>query len=93
MRRLLKSNLGLTLLGLSVLALTFFSLWERNRIIRTGYEIERIKRENNLLRRAHQELLAERESLSNLSRIEQIAEKRLGMVIPKPEKQRLLEEK
>jgi cell division protein FtsL len=89
----LKSNLGLTLLGLSVLALTFFSLWERNRIIRTGYEIERIKRENTLLRRAHQELIAERESLSNLSRIEQIAEKRLGMVLPRPDKQRLLEEK
>jgi cell division protein FtsL len=93
MRRFFRSHLGLTLLGLSVLMLMFFSLWERNRIIRTGYEIERIKRENYLLRRAHQDLLAERESLSNLSRIEQIAEKRLGMELPKPRDQRLLEEK
>jgi cell division protein FtsL len=93
MNRFFLSNAGLALLILCALTLALLSLWERHEMIRTGYEIERINREKKLLERAHQQLLAERESLSNLGRIERIAAERLGMVRSKPESQRLLEER
>jgi len=90
--RVFLSNTGLGGLGIGVLLLAFFALWERNRMIHTGYEIEREKREINLLRRAHQDWLAERESLSGLARIDWIARERLGMVRPERKDQRLLQD-
>ena len=92
MMRLFLSNAGLGVLGTAVLLLAFFALWERNRMIHTGYEIEREKREIKLLRRAHQDLLAERESLSGLARIDWIARERLGMVRADKKDQRLLQD-
>lgn len=92
MKQFLLSNVGLLLLGLLVVSLAFLSLWERNRMIQTGYAIEQVKQELKQLRRMHQTLLAEKESLSSLARIEQIAEKRLGMVRTRERDYRLLEE-
>jgi len=92
MRIFFVSNAGLVFVGLAVLLLAFFALWERNRMVHTGYEIERVNREIKLLRRTHQDLSAEREALSGLGRIDWIARERLGMALPSKKDQRLLQD-
>lgn len=93
MRWFFLTHKGLVMIGGSVLVLMFLALWERHQMIQTGYAIEQQKRVNHRLRRAHQTLMAERESLSHLARIERLAQKQLGMVHSSGNEKRTLTER
>ena len=58
-------------------------LWHHSRMIRLGYEIERLKAQKTGLERTHRELVIERESLVSLERIERLAAD-LALVHPAP---------
>ena len=55
------------------------------KIVRLGYQIEALEREKRELERANRSLLIEASSLASPARIEDLAEKRLGMVRPPKE--------
>ena len=55
------------------------------RIVRLGYQIERLDREKQELERENRSLLIEASSLASPARIEEIAVKRLGMARPAKE--------
>lgn len=64
---------------------SFLSVWQRNEMIRIGYETETLQKQKRALLRHQKELLAEVERLSALDRIEQIALGQLGMKASQPE--------
>lgn len=79
------SRLLLVALGGGILILAFLSLWQRNQMVRIGYEIETLQEQKKELVRIRKELLAEAETLSAVDRIEQIAMEQLGMKVPRPQ--------
>ncbi len=52
------------------------------KIMRLGYQIEALEREKRELERANRSLKIEAASLTTAARIEEIAKKRFGMVVP-----------
>lgn len=54
-------------------------------IVRLGYRIEALEREKKDLERANRSLRIEASSLSSPARIEEIAVKRMGMIMPPKE--------
>ena len=72
-------------LGGVVLFLAFLSLWQRNKMIHIGYEIERFHQQKIELLRVQKELWVEVESLNALERIERIAADQLKMTRALPE--------
>lgn len=68
-----------------IIATSFFSVWQRNEMIRIGYETETLQRQKQVLLRRQKELRVEVERLSALDRIEQIAVEQLGMRRSRPE--------
>ncbi len=79
------SRLLLIALGGGILFLAFLSLWQRNKMVHIGYEIESLQKQKKELVRIRKELLAEAETLSAVDRIERIAVKQLGMKVPRPQ--------
>ncbi|MFQ5579275.1 MAG: cell division protein FtsL [Nitrospiria bacterium] len=77
------SRLLLIVLGGGILVLSILSLWQRNQMVRIGYEIERLQEQKKELVRIRKELLAEAETLSAVDRIEEIAREQLGMKVPR----------
>lgn len=77
--RQLESRFVFLLLGGAILFFAFLSLWQRNQMIHLGYEIEQLHQQKAELRRIHQALLVEAESLSAVERVEQIAARQLKM--------------
>ena len=69
-------------LGLLICLIAFLSLWQRDQMIRVGYDIQRMQMQKQELIKVHKELLIEVESLSALDRIEEIAVKQLSMMLP-----------
>jgi|SRR5579884_535281 len=69
----------------AILFFAFLSLWQRNQMIHLGYEIEQLHQQKAELRRIHQALLVEAESLSAIERVEQIAARQLKMSPALPE--------
>lgn len=61
-----------------------FLLWERNELVRLGYEIQQLQERQKELKQVNRQLLVEISSLSSYSRVEQIALTRLGMIRPDP---------
>ncbi|HIE65049.1 MAG: cell division protein FtsL [Nitrospira sp.] len=79
------SHFLLIALGGGILILAFLSLWQRNQMVRIGYEIGRLQVQKKELVRIRKELFAEAETLSAMDRIEQIAMEQLGMKVPRPQ--------
>lgn len=76
----------LVFLGLfiSLLFLSFLSLWQRDRMTRVGYEIQEMQQNKKKLVKLHRELLIEVESLNALDRIEEKAISQLSMRLAQP---------
>jgi len=79
------SRLVLMILGGGILVLVFLSLWQRNQMVRIGYEIERLQVQKKELVRIRKELFAEAEILSAMDRVEEIAIEKFGMKVPNPQ--------
>ena len=75
------SSLGL---GILVLAGALFYVWQHTRVVRLGYEIERLRETQANLVQGHKSLRLELGQLRSLRRVEEIARARLGMGTPKP---------
>jgi cell division protein FtsL len=73
------------LLAIVVVAGLILYVGGKVRIVRLGYQIEALEREKRELERANRSLLIEASSLASPARIEDLAEKRLGMVRPPKE--------
>ncbi|HYL81566.1 MAG TPA: cell division protein FtsL [Candidatus Acidoferrum sp.] len=71
-------------LGILVLAGALFYVWQHTRVVRLGYEIERLLETKAALQQEHKSLRLEMGQLRSLRRVEEIARTRLGMVTPKP---------
>ncbi len=68
-----------------IVLVSFLSVWQRNDIIKIGYETEILQKEKHALLRHRKELRVQVERLSALDRIEQIALTELGMKHAEPE--------
>jgi cell division protein FtsL len=71
-------------LGVLVLAGALFYVWQHTRVVRLGYEIERLRETKAALQQEHKSLRLEMGQIRSLRRVEEIARTRLGMVTPKP---------
>jgi cell division protein FtsL len=67
-----------------VLAGALFYVWQHTRVVRMGYEIERLRDARAALVQEHKALRLEIGQLRALKRVEEIARTRLGMVTPRP---------
>lgn len=80
-RRLMKKAGTLTLVFF-LSAFGFVYVWQRVQVIKTGYEIEALKKEKEALVRTNKGLLIETATLTSPDRIESIASKDIGMRAP-----------
>lgn len=71
-------------LGVLVLAGALCYVWQHTRVVRLGYEIERLRETRAALEQDHKSLRLEMGQLRSLRRVEEVARTRLGMVTPKP---------
>jgi cell division protein FtsL len=71
------------LFGAFLVCLLFYG-WQQYRWIQNGYRIEEAQKRQEHLGEMGRQLRLERESLRNLQRIDEIAQRDLGMVMPKP---------
>jgi cell division protein FtsL len=71
-------------LGVMVLTGALFYVWQHTRVVRLGYEIERLRETRTVLEQQHKSLRLEMGQLRSLRRVEEVARTRLGMVTPKP---------
>jgi len=79
-----KFSLALILI-LPIVTVSFLSVWQRNDMIKIGYETEVLQQKKHALLRHRKELQVQVERLSALDRIEQIALTELGMKHADPE--------
>lgn len=70
--------------GLLLLLGVLFYVWQHIQVVRTGYEIERLREERAALLQRNREMTLEIGRLTSLRRVEELARKRLGMVRPEP---------
>ncbi len=75
----------LLLMIIPIVVISFLAVWQRNEMVRAGYETGTIQKQKSALLRHQKELLVEVERLSALDRIEQIALEQIGMQHPEPE--------
>ncbi len=71
-------------LGALVLAGALFYVWQHTRVVRLGYEMERLRETRAQLVQDSKALRLEIGQLRALKRVEEIARTRLGMVSAKP---------
>lgn len=71
-------------LGGLVLAGALFYVWQHTRVVRLGYEIERLRETRASLVQESKALRLEIGQLRALKRVEEIARTQLGMVTPRP---------
>ena len=64
---------------------SLFYVWSRIQVIRLGYQISRVLKEEKALTEANKRLRLEIATLKSYARIERIAVQELRMVKPKPE--------
>jgi cell division protein FtsL len=60
-------------LGSAIVVVSLVVLWHHSRMIRIGYETERLEADRGRLERIHRQLVLERESLASLDRVEHLA--------------------
>ena len=73
----------LAVVALPLLALLFY-IWQGVQVIRTGYEIDQLRRAHLSLQAERSRLEVELASLENLAAVETLAMRDLGMVYPGP---------
>ncbi len=71
-------------LGALVLAGALFYVWQHTRVVRLGYEMERLRETRAQLVQESKALRLEIGQLRALKRVEEIARTRLGMVAARP---------
>ncbi len=71
-------------LGGVVLVGALFYVWQHTRVLRAGYEIERLRETRAALIQTNKTLRLEIGQLRALKRVEELARTRLGMVTPRP---------
>jgi cell division protein FtsL len=76
---------GIIGLVLVLSAFGFVFVWQRVQVIKTGYEIEALKKERDALRTTNKSLLIETATLTSPERVEAIARKNIGMRQPQDE--------
>ena len=59
-------------------------VWSNIKTVRQAYEYQSLKRENQKLSKNHRLLVLERETLTSLYRIQNLAQNRIGMTPPEP---------
>jgi cell division protein FtsL len=78
-------NFGRAAILLAVaFAAAFFYIWQHLQIIRSGYEIENLRRELTTLRTQNSLLAVEAASMADLRITEKRARWELGMIVPDP---------
>lgn len=73
------------IMGVLILALVLFYVWQRTQVVHLGYQIEYLKKEKVALIRNNKELLIEVASLTSPARIESLASSRIGLSTPQRE--------
>lgn len=74
----------LLVVSMPISALLFYNL-QGVQVIRTGYEIDRLRREHQVYRTEKDRFTVELASLQNLAVVEKLAVRELGMLLPEPE--------
>ncbi len=82
LERSARGSLRRALVGLALIAVLLLYVAGKVMIMRLGYRIEALQKDQQRLERANRELRIEAAYLSSPSRIEAIARKRLGMIRP-----------
>jgi len=80
-----RGNLGRVFIVLLVVAGLMLYVGGKVQIVHLGYQIETLEREKQDLERENRSLHIEDSSLTSPARLEEIAHKRLGMVMPTKE--------
>ncbi len=84
-RRRTRELLALLLSPLPPMAVLFAAIWTNLETFRLGYQIERLQKQKETLEERQRQLEMERARVSALSRVENVARERLGLVTPHPE--------
>jgi cell division protein FtsL len=71
-----------TVIGLAVLSLLLFYVWERVDVVRVGYHIERLKIKKQALERERDELHVKISRMTSPEKIAKLANEKLGMAAP-----------
>jgi cell division protein FtsL len=75
----------------AMLLIVLMSVWERTRLLNYGYQIERLRAEQNAEEAIGRRLRLEIETLRSPARIEDLAKREIGMVVPPREDVIILE--
>lgn len=81
-RRRTRELLALLLSPLPPMAVLFAAIWTNLETFRLGYQIERLQKQKEVLEERQRQLEMERARVSALSRVEDVARERLGLVTP-----------
>ena len=81
-RRRTRELLALLLSALAPMAVLFAAIWTNLETFRLGYQIERLQKQKETLVERQRQLEMERARISALSRVENVARERLGLVTP-----------
>ncbi len=81
-RRRTRELLALLLSPLPPMAVLFAAIWTNLETFRLGYQIERLQKQKETLVERQRQLEMERARISALSRVENVARERLGLVTP-----------
>ena len=81
-RRRTRELLALLLSALAPMAVLFAAIWTNLETFRLGYQIERLQKQKEVLVERQRQLEMERARISALSRVENVARERLGLVTP-----------
>lgn len=81
-RRRTRELLALLLSPLPPMAVLFAAIWTNLETFRLGYQIERLQKQKEILEERQRQLEMERARVSALSRVEDVARERLGLVTP-----------
>ena len=86
-RALLRS----TAIGLLLVLVVLFSVWQKFQLVRHGYEMETLQRERAAEEEVNRHLRLEIETLRSPQRIEELATKKLHLVEPPPDRAIVIE--
>ena len=81
-RRRTRELLALLLSPLPPMAVLFAAIWTNLETFRLGYQIERLQKHKETLEERQRQLEMEKARVSALSRVEDVARERLGLVTP-----------
>lgn len=65
-----------------VMASLLVYVWYHSKVIDLGYQVQKLKMEEEKLRKEHRQLFIKAASLASLDRIERVASEKLGMIYP-----------